>query len=313
MSRPRGTEGGPEIPSEPIEHALAEVLAWDEAYADVLERAWRDAYESLPVPVFPGGASELADRRAEVEAFVAAAEARRGQPARLLALARARFVRSGAAGAYLALLARFGEREHAIELALSILDDADGQAAGSIASPSRQDVRAFLAELLELPPGFEAALDALALAPTLEGWQSLSRFSSPEHRAHRMRYAAIRLTSLGVGGDAVFALVATEGKGSYADSLAERGFVSPTRIVAFASELARGDRARLFGLAFRSAVVRGEAFLAVRMLRACREAGRDAESMADDRAFAFAHGTSAVKSALGFGRAEGPPVTEPSA
>lgn len=278
------------------------VSRWDAATVARAERWARSELAALPLPVHPYVAGDLVRRRSRLEILLGAIESRSaGDDARLLEAARREWVHGASHATYLRLLFRLGRRDHAVKLALSLLEES---------SDEFGEVRAMLDRTLRMPPGTEVRIAELVASPTLDRWLDVVRFWSTAEREFRIRYAIVRMLGEGVDADSIFRLIATEGPIEPVIDLVDRGIVDPAVIVAFASELGVAERAAFFGLAARSAAARGESFRAARYLRDARALGLANTTLDADVAYVRAHADANLFRALVASGFPGAPTIE---
>lgn len=263
---------------------------WDDATVARADRWARSELAILPLPVHPYASGALVRRRTRLEILLGAIESRlAGDDARLVEAARREWVHGASHATYLRLLFRLGRREHAVKLALSLLEER---------SDEFGEVRAMLDRALRLPPGTDVRIAELVANPSESTWLDVVRFWSSTEREFRIRYLIVRMLGEGVSPDLIFRLVATEGPIDPVVDLVERGIVDPATIIAFAADLSFVDRSAFYGLAARSAAARGESFRAARYLRDARKLGRKHEALDADLAYVRAHADASLTRAL---------------
>lgn len=265
----------------PADAMVALVEALDGETQQQLELELRERLETLPVPVGGRTSGAFATQRFKAEQLLGALESIFGDPSRLLEASRREWIHGGSHAVYLRVLARHGDRDHAVRMALAILEQP------SLSEPELETV---VGGVLHLPVGFRSAVHSLSEAPTAEGFRALLRFAPIERREEHATYALRVLASLGVEHEQLFPLAVGEGLMQSAIELAESGDV-PASLAASCVELGGLPRSRVLGLAARAAAVRGEDFCAVRFLREARSEGARPDELEQDLSFVRLHAT----------------------
>ncbi|NLY92796.1 MAG: hypothetical protein GXY23_02100 [Myxococcales bacterium] len=234
-----------------------------------LSAAVRNALEACPIPIERGKRAAVAERRARLRRAEALLEARKGDPTRLIGFARERWVEGGKHLEYLRLMVAFGRREAALDLAFALLErDFD---------EDQEELERFVEEVLAVPEGHAAALEAYLREPSAEAFDALLRFAPPALAEHRLRHTVRKL--LVAGADPV-RLLEVAGPRALTEEMQAR--IDDGEIPA--AELARLPEHHpdfapdWLGLAARSALAKGDQLGTIRHLRgALRHAGHSAE------------------------------------
>ena len=198
----------------------------------VIEDWARAALLALPTPLRPYGHAELERRRAVLIRVAAEAAARLDRP---------------------------GRDHMAAVLARYVLGKAD--------CPERSRIEAALESISSPPDGWHDAVLAFAAAPSLDAWEQLMQFTPDDVFYHRERHALQMLLGLGVDGDTLFRCATRCGAPPEALELVERGQVAPETVVHRGREGPAEARGLWLGLAARAALVRGDRFRTVRLLK----------------------------------------------
>ena len=128
------------------------------------------------------------------------------------------------------------------------------------------------------PEGWTAAVLSFAAQPSLGGWDDLMRFVPPNARYHRTRNTLRILSHLGLDPNLVFLCATRPFAVPEAFELAEAGAVDPSTIVEHAYEAPRAERGLWLAEAAQAALIRGDDFGTVRLLKLAYE-----EATEDDR------------------------------
>lgn len=257
---------------------------------DRLEGMATAARAALPLPIGPSIRDEPAERSRALDHLLGWIETTRGEPERLLASARQRWLSGGGHPRYLRMLVRFGRADDALVLARSLLED-----------PGCADVlelEQVLAEAATAPAGWTDAVRELVREPSMERWQHLMRFTPVEVRSRRIRYTQRMLLQMGVAPDFVFDFVTSFGSTVDAVDLASLGLVEPAHILERGREVAAAEEALWLGLAARSASVRGEHFTTLRYLREALATLPRSGALRDDIDFVYSRADAELQEML---------------
>ena len=241
-----------------------EVVAWLDDVGDddlVLIEHWaRATLDALPTPLRSSRGSELERRRTILRRLAAECTARRGNPDELLAqlLADWRDYADSPAP-YIEHLVLYGRSHMAAVMARYVLSEAD--------CPERKRIEAALESVGAPPDGWQEAVLAFARAPSVDAWDRLMQFTPDDVFYHRTRNTLQMLMQMGVDGDILFRCATRYGCTPDALELVERGLVAPETIVQRGREGPTTALGLWLGLAARAALVRGDRFGAVRLLK----------------------------------------------
>jgi hypothetical protein len=234
-----------------------------------LSTAVASALADCPIPIERGKRAAVAERRAHLRRAEALLEARKGDPTRLIGVARERWVEGGKHLEYLRLMVAFGRRAAAIDLAFALLERE--------ASPDLAEVERFLAESLEVPEGHDAAIEAYLHAPSTETFDALLRFVPADLSAHRVRHTVRKLLLAGADPSVLLQVAGTRALTEEMQTRIDAGDV-PAALLARLPERHPGSTPDWLGLAARSARARGDQLGTIRLLRgALRHAGNSAD------------------------------------
>lgn len=244
-----------------------------------LESMAASARAALPLPISASIRDRDAQRSRALDHVLGWIAMGRGEPERLLASARQRWLSGGGHPRYLRLLVRFGRADDALVLARSLLEDPG--------CADALELEQVLAEAAAAPAGWTDAVRQLVCEPTLDRWEKLMRFTPPEARSRRVRYTQRMLLQMGVDPERVFDFVTSDGSSADAVDLANLGLVNPSYIVERGRSIPEVDEALWLGLAARSACVRGEHFATLRYLRQALAELPQSSVLADDVDFVY--------------------------
>lgn len=250
------------IADRPDSVAIEALRALPHADLTKIERAVRAALDSCPIPIERGKRALVAARRERLRRAEALLEARKGDPTRLIGVARERWVEGGAHLDYLKLMVAFGRRSSALDLAFALLERDPGEVLA--------EVERFIEETLAIPEGYDAALEAYLEAPSREAFEALLRFAPPELAAHRLRHTVRRLLSAGADAGALLEVAGERALTEEMQARVDDGEV-PDSALARLSERHPGARPEWLGLAARSARARGDQLGTIRHLRGALE------------------------------------------
>jgi hypothetical protein len=241
-----------------------DVVAWLDDLGDddiaLIEHSARAALDALPTPLRPSRGSELERRRAILRRLAAESAARRNRPDELLALLLANWRDHGDSPAqYIEHLVRYGREDMAAVVARFVLSKAD--------CPERKRIEVALESIGAPPNGWQEAVLAFACAPSVAAWERLMQFTPDDVLYYRTRNTLQTLIQMGVDGDILFRCATRYGSTPDAFELVERGLVAPETIVQRGREGPTTARGIWLGLAARAALVRGDRFGAVRLLK----------------------------------------------
>lgn len=173
------------------------------------------------------------------------------------------------------LIRRWANGESAVPAVQRLLDLGRPDEAATIArvairAPRGEDDEAQLARLIHeagsAPQGWSDALEALAAAPTDDGWQTLMRFVPEEVFYQRLKNTIVVLLMLRCDGDVLFRNASRGGMMPELFDLARSETVDPETIVKRAE--GSGAVPAWLGLAAQAALARGDRFGVIRHLRA---------------------------------------------
>ena len=133
--------------------------------------------------------------------------------------------------------------------------------------PDRERIQAALERIGAPPPAWQDAVLAFASAPSVEAWDELMRFTPDDAMYYRTRNTIQTLIALGVDGDVLFRCATRYGSTPDAFELVELGLVDPETIIQRGKDGPATARGIWFGLAARAALIRGDRFRTVRLLR----------------------------------------------
>ncbi|MBI5536464.1 MAG: hypothetical protein HY898_27325 [Deltaproteobacteria bacterium] len=243
---------------------LADLVTWLDDLGDddieLIEHWARATLEALPTPLRPSGGSELGQRRIILRRLGAEAAARRNRPDDLLALLLADWRDHGESPApYIEQLVRYGRDHLAAVMSRYALSKED--------CPERKRIEAALESIGAPPNGWQEAVLAFACAPSVAAWERLMQFTPDDVFYHRTRNTLQMLIQMGVDGDILFQCATRYGSTPDAIELVERGLVTPETVVHRGRQGPTTARGLWLGLAARAALVRGDRFGAVRLLK----------------------------------------------
>lgn len=252
---------------EIVEHVQAsriDVEAWtnalDHASLDQFLQAARAALAELPVPISVSARGEALDRRRAVLRLLGRLLARRGDYETLIQAEREAWLRGGSHVDYVSVLRDAGRSEEAAILARTLL--------AKKGCTERGELEDFLKSLSSPPSGWEEAVVDLADDPSTERWEALWRFTPEDVYFERVRYTLLLLRRMGVDPNRLFELATWQGVVPDAIELVESGTVSPRTVELRADRAPDAARGIWLGLAARAALVRGDRFGTVRLLKA---------------------------------------------
>jgi hypothetical protein len=232
-----------------------------------LLRAVSSALASAPIPIERGSGRALAARREQLRRAHALLEAQKGDPTRLIGVARERWVEGGRHLEYLRLMVAFGRRAAALDLAFALLERE--------LSAELVEVDRFLADTLEIPAGYDAAIATYLRAPSAEAFDALLRFSPPDLAAHRLRHTVRRLLLAGADPSTLLAVAGHRALTEEMHARIDDGEI-PASALARLPEHHPESAPEWLGLAARSAHARGDQLGTIRLLRvALRHEDRD--------------------------------------
>ena len=250
-----------------VEAGRLDLEAWSSALDGATIDRFLDAAEAaladLPVPIGVRARGPVVDRRRAIDRLVGRLRARRGEFEALVRAERDAWLRGGSHLGYMEVLRDSGRATEAAVLARTLLAK-DGCA-------ERGELEDFLKSLSSPPQGWEEAVVDLADDPSIERWESLWRFTPEEVYEERVRYTLLLLRRMGVDPDRLFELATSRGVMPDAIELVETGSVSPRTIEERALRAPGTARAIWLGLAARAAMIRGDRFGTVRLLKAAYE------------------------------------------
>lgn len=241
----------------------------------------------LPVPIGKSGDAPIHRRRRMLERVLATIDAHRGQPQRLLALAREDWLAGGRHSLYLRLLVEHGRAHEAMHIARALLERAEGE--------DRLAIERVVRDAGQPPKGWDEAVRAFARSPSLDAWDRLLRFIPEAVFELRLRHTLALLRHLDVDPEVVFRCAARSGVTADAIELAEEGRVSP-RIIEERARASKPPASGLwYGLAARAACVRGDGFSTVRLLRAMLASGIDDDRIDEEIRFVRSRADDALR------------------
>ena len=251
--------------SAAVQPNVAALLDGLEGDTILLVETWaRDALRETPTPLRPAADSHVDRRRAILTRLAAEAAACDGRPDELLRLLLCDWRDDGESPAnYIEHLVAFGREAHAAVTARYVLSR-EG-------CPDRERIQAALERLGSPPQGWQDAVLAFAGAPSVEAWEELMQFTPADAVYYRTRNTIQMLIALGVDGDVLFRCATRYGSTPDAFELVELGLVDPETILERGRSGPATARGIWFGLAARAALVRGDRFRAVRLLREALE------------------------------------------
>ena len=252
-----------------------------EAWAPALDGATIDGFlaeaeaalAELPVPIGARARGPSVDRRRAIERLAGRLRARLGEYDDFVRAEREAWLRGGSHLTYMTVLRDAGRGTEAAVLARTLLAK-EGCA-------ERGELEDFLKSLSSPPQGWEEAVVDLADDPTIERWESLWRFTPEDVYDERVRYTLLLLRRMGVDPDRLFELATFRGVVPDAIELVESGAVSPRTVEERAARAPGTARGIWLGLAARAALIRGDRFGTVRLLKAAYASDPDLPPMLD--------------------------------
>jgi hypothetical protein len=242
-----------------------------------LSRAVVAALASCPIPIERGKRAVVAARRERLKRAQALLEAQKGDPTRLISVARERWVEGGRHIEYLRLMIAFGRRAAALDLAFALLERER--------SAELVEVERFLAETLEFPEGHHGALEAYLRDPSSETFEAILRFVPTDLAAHRVRHTVRKLLLEGADPGVLLEVAGTRALTEEMHTRIDEGEV-PASVLARLPERHPEATPEWLGLAARSARAHGDQLGTIRLLRgALRHAGTAVERAREHLAF----------------------------
>ncbi len=192
--------------------------------------------------------------------LAAEAAARLDRPGELVGLLLAEWRDRGESPArYVEYLVHLGHDHMAAVLARYLLSKPD--------CPERSRIEAALESIGSPPDRWQEAVLMFAAAPSLDAWEQLMQFTPDDVFYHRERNTLQMLLGLGVDGDILFQCATRYGATPDALELVERGQVAPETVVQRGRDGPAEARGLWLGLAARAALICGDRFRTVRLLK----------------------------------------------